>query len=74
MVKQLNIDLYRLRVLRLYHYFLWDQIFNQHRQILQALREGKGEEAKRIMGEHLRMVIVEKDQLLADYPEYFVDL
>ncbi|MGB4686787.1 MAG: GntR family transcriptional regulator [Limnochordia bacterium] len=74
MVKQLNIDLYRLRVLRLSHDFRWDQILNQHRQILQALREGKGEEAKRIMVEHLRMVIVEKDQLLADYPEYFVDL
>lgn len=41
MVKQLNIDLYRLRVLRLSHDFRWDQILNQHRQILQALREGK---------------------------------
>jgi DNA-binding GntR family transcriptional regulator len=74
MLKQLNVDFYRVRVLRLSHDFHWDQILSQHREMLQALRQGSREAAKEIIGEHLRMVIVEKAQLLAEYPEFFVDV
>lgn len=73
MVKQLNIDFYRVRVLRLSHDLRWEQILSQHKEILQALKDGRGEAAKKIMSDHLRMIIVEKDALMAEYPEYFVE-
>jgi DNA-binding GntR family transcriptional regulator len=74
MVKQLNIDFYRVRVLRLSHDSRWEQILLQHKEILQALTDGREAAAKKIMSDHLRMIIVEKDVLMAEYPEYFVDM
>lgn len=72
LIKQLNVDFYRIRVLRLSHDFRWDKILSQHLTILNALKEGQSQVAMDIMGDHLRLVIVEKDELKAEYPEYFV--
>ncbi|NLM41120.1 MAG: GntR family transcriptional regulator [Firmicutes bacterium] len=72
MVKQLNLDFYRVRVLRLSHDSNWEQILRQHQAVFQALREGKAQEARKIMTDHLRMIMVEEDELLAQYPGYFV--
>ena len=72
MAQQLNIDFYRVRVLRLSHDLRWEQI-----QPAQGDPPGpqrrRGEAAKKIMSDHLRMIIVEKDALMAEYPEYFVE-
>lgn len=73
MIKQLNYDFFRVRVLRLSHDFRWDKILSQHQTILTALKSGDHEVAQEIMGNHLRLVIVEKDELTAEYPEYFVN-
>lgn len=71
MVSQLNYDFFRARVLRLSHDLHWDKILEQHHVIYQALRDGKTQIAEEIMGNHLQMVIVEKNVLKSQYPEYF---
>lgn len=73
MVQQLNYDFLRVRVLRLSHDFRWDTILSQHQSIFEALKKGDSQGAKSIMGEHLRLVIVEKEGLTSEYPEYFAD-
>lgn len=73
-VNQLNHDFFRVRVLRLSHDFGWDKILEQHHKIFEALREGNRDLAEQIMGEHLRMVIVEKEVLSSQYPDYFVSI
>ncbi|HHT90664.1 MAG: GntR family transcriptional regulator [Bacillota bacterium] len=74
MVQKLGYDFIRVRVLRLSHDFHWDKILWQHQLIFKALKDGDSQEAARIMGEHLQMVIVEKEQLTEEYPEYFAEL
>ncbi len=73
MVNQLNHDFFRVRVLRLSHDFKWDKILKQHHVIFEALKSGDQDVAEEVMGDHLRMVIVEKDELRSEYPDYFVD-
>ncbi len=73
-VQQLNNDFYRVRVLRLAHDFRWDTILSQHYAIFEALKNGEGDRAEGITQDHLRMVIVEKDELKLEYPDYFVDI
>jgi DNA-binding GntR family transcriptional regulator len=73
MVQQLNYDFLRVRVLRLSHDFRWDKILRQHQAIFEALKQGDAQGSKEIMGDHLRLVIVEKEGLTSDYPEYFAD-
>lgn len=73
MVNQLNYDFFRVRVLRLSHDFKWDKILKQHHVIFEALKSGDQDVAEEVMGDHLRMVIVEKDELRSEYPDYFVD-
>jgi len=74
MVQQLGYDFIRVRVLRLSHDFHWEKILSQHQSIFRALKNGDAKEAQAIMAEHLRLVIVEKEQLTSDYPEYFAGL
>jgi len=71
MVSQLNNDFFRLRVLRLSHHYDWDRIIAQHREVFQAVKNDDPEAAARIMQDHLRMVIIEKNVLLKEFPEYF---
>jgi DNA-binding GntR family transcriptional regulator len=73
MVQQLNYDFLRVRVLRLSHDFRWDKILSQHQAMFEALKKGDSQGAKDMMGEHLRLVIVEKEGLTSDFPEYFAD-
>lgn len=71
MINQLNYDFFRVRVLRLSQDFNWEKILKQHHVIYEALRDGNSDIAEEIMENHLRMVIVEKDSLKAQFPEYF---
>jgi len=71
MVSQLNNDFIRLRVLRLSRHCDWDRIIEQHWAILEAIKKNKPDRAEEIMEEHLRMVMVEKNLLLAEFPDYF---
>lgn len=74
MVSQLNNDFIRLRVLRLSRHYDWDRIIEQHWAILDAIKENQPDRAEEIIQEHLRMVIVEKNLLLAEFPDYFAEV
>ncbi|NMB19951.1 MAG: GntR family transcriptional regulator [Firmicutes bacterium] len=74
LIQQLNYDFLRVRVLRLSHDFRWDKILAHHHAIFDALKKGDSEGCKNLMGEHLRLVIVEKEGLTSDFPEYFADI
>ena len=73
MIQQLNYDFLRVRVLRLSHDFHWDKILSQHQAIFEALKKCDAQGCEGLMGEHLRLVIVEKDGLTSEFPEYFAD-
>jgi len=74
MISQLNVDFLRLRGLRLSRHYDWDRIIEQHWAILDAIKQDKPDLAEAIMEEHLRMVIVEKNLLLAEFPDYFTEV
>lgn len=73
MISQLNNDFYRVRVLRLSHDFSWDKIFSQHYAIAEAIKNNDPAKAVSTAESHLRMIIVEKDELKKDFPDYFTE-
>ncbi len=73
-INRLGYDFFRARVLRLSHDFRWDKIVEQHYAIFESLKKADGEGAEQIMAKHLRMVIVEREGLKLQYPDYFADL
>ncbi len=72
LIQNLGVHFYRLRILRLAHDVQWDAILAQHHSIYEALQVGDGEKAVHVAEHHLRLVTVEKAQLLAEYPDYFI--
>ncbi|MBS4209340.1 GntR family transcriptional regulator [Bacillus sp. FJAT-50079] len=72
MLQLLNSHFNRLRILRLSHDFNWDHIISQHKEIYQLIINKDIANARTVMEQHLRMVVIEKDQLLKDYPYYFI--
>jgi GntR family transcriptional regulator, rspAB operon transcriptional repressor len=72
MVQHLNSHFNRLRVLRLFSDLDWDIIISHHKQIYQLIAKKESEKARKVMEEHLRLVVIEKDVLKKQYPHYFV--
>ncbi|MGN8647465.1 GntR family transcriptional regulator [Gracilibacillus sp. HCP3S3_G5_1] len=72
MVKRMNIQFDRLRLLRLSVNHNWKIIVAQHRKIFEALSARDMEVAEKAVMEHLQLVEVEKDQLKEKNPEFFV--
>nr|WP_239565271.1 GntR family transcriptional regulator [Brevibacillus fulvus] len=70
-IQQTNVHLNRIRILRLAANYNWDTILQQHREILNAIKEKDQEKADRVMKEHLTLVISEQEDLKKAYPEYF---
>lgn len=73
MIRQLNNDFYRVRVLRLSHDFHWERILSQHYAIAEAIKNNNSAKAVSIVENHLRMVIVEKEELKKQFPDYFTE-
>lgn len=46
-------------------------IVKQHEQLLHAIESGEADKARDILGKHLRKLILEKDELLKNYPDFF---
>ena len=58
-------------LLRLVTNFTWDNIYSQHKDIVNAIKNKTPEIAEEVMKEHLNMVIFDKDQVKESYPNYF---
>ncbi|NRT74092.1 GntR family transcriptional regulator [Clostridium beijerinckii] len=63
----------RIRVLRLTVNSSWDNIYLQHKEIFNAIKNENPELAEEFMKEHLNMVIFDKTQVRENYPNYFKD-
>jgi len=61
----------RIRVLRLAVNSSWDNIYLQHKEIFNAIKNRNAESAEKLMEEHLNMVIFDKNQIKESYPNYF---
>ncbi|MCO7124699.1 GntR family transcriptional regulator [Sporolactobacillus shoreicorticis] len=70
----LNTHLNRFRWLRLRVKELqWEKIISQHVNLLKAVSEGDVDEAKFLTSQHLHMMINEKQVLIDQFPDYFID-
>ncbi|MEK3890121.1 GntR family transcriptional regulator [Bacillus sp. FSL K6-3431] len=72
MLQLLNSHFNRLRMLRLSRDSNWEHIISQHKEIYELINNKDAERARCVMVKHLRMVVIEKDQLMRDYPHYFI--
>ncbi|MBN7576173.1 GntR family transcriptional regulator [Clostridium sp. 2-1] len=63
----------RIRVLRLTVNSSWDNIYLQHKEIFNAIKNKNPEMAEEFMKKHLNMVIFDKTQVRESYPNYFKD-
>ncbi len=72
MVKRMNVQFDRLRLLRLSVNHDWKIIVAQHRKIFEAIADRDLETAEKAAMEHLQLVEIEKDELKEQNPEFFV--
>lgn len=61
----------RIRVLRLVSNHSWDNIYDQHIEIYNAIKNKDSEIAEEIMRKHLNMVSFDQNQIREIYPSYF---
>ncbi|GAE91963.1 transcriptional regulator [Gracilibacillus boraciitolerans JCM 21714] len=72
MIKRMNIQFDRLRLLRLSVNHDWNIIVDQHRKIFNAISAKDLIAAEQAVIEHLQLVEIEKNQLKQENAEYFV--
>ncbi|MVX64795.1 FCD domain-containing protein [Clostridium chromiireducens] len=61
----------RIRMLRLTANSSWDNIYLQHQEIFDAIKNKNPEKAEEFMKEHLNMVTFDKNEVREIYPNYF---
>lgn len=61
----------RIRMLRLEVNPNWDNIYLQHEEIFNAIKNRDSEKAEDVMKEHLNMVTFDKNEVKKIYPNYF---
>ncbi|WP_026888505.1 GntR family transcriptional regulator [Clostridium beijerinckii] len=61
----------RIRMLRLVTNSSWDNIYLQHKEIFNAIKNKSPETAEDFMKEHLNMVTFDKNKIKEKYPNYF---
>lgn len=62
---------YRVRILSYNAEKIADNVEKEHRQLVEAIREGDAEKARKIDEEHLQKISEVLEDLEASYPEYF---
>ncbi|WP_341779246.1 GntR family transcriptional regulator [Levilactobacillus sp. HBUAS70063] len=68
-----NYDLNRFRALRLRDKDLsFDILVEEHIAIVHALKTGDAQQAVKLVGHHLDLMLSEKDEVLSKYPDYFI--
>ncbi|URZ01683.1 HTH-type transcriptional repressor RspR [Clostridium felsineum] len=66
-----SLEFQRIRMLRLEVNPNWDNIYMQHEEIFNAIKNGDSEKAEEVMKEHLNMVTFDKNEVKKIYPNYF---
>lgn len=70
-IQQMNVHFNRSRMLRLVTDYNWDGILLQHESIFIALQNKDAQEAEQLMEEHLKLVIIDRELLKKEHPNYF---
>lgn len=70
-INDASTEFQRIRILRLSTNSSWDNIYLQHKEIFNAIKNKDQEAAERFMREHLNMVTFDKNQIKERYPNYF---
>lgn len=74
-LQSVNMHLNRFRFLRLQNKNLsWNSLVNEHKQLLEAIRNKDEGRALTWVSEHLHRMLDEEPALLRDFPEYFEDI
>jgi len=71
LIQQVTTHYNRIRYLRLAANHDWRVILSQHQDIVQAIKEKDPDAAERVLREHLKRVVVEKEELVRMHPSYF---
>lgn len=72
MLQMLNNHFNRLRLLRLSSDSNWEIIISQHHEIYRLILNQDVDRARKIMEEHLNLVVIEQNELRKTYPHYFI--
>lgn len=70
-MQQMNVHLNRSRMLRLVDDHNWAHLFEQHRQMVEAIKAQDGTAAKLLMKEHLSLNITDQALLKEKYPNFY---
>lgn len=70
-IQQMNAHLNRLRMLSLSANYNWELVFEQHRQLLEAIKSKDPDLAEKVMENHLKKLILEQEDLKNEYKSYF---
>lgn len=70
-IQQMNAHLNRSRMLWLSADPNWSHLYEQHREMVDAIRRQDGDYAERIMQEHLSLIISNLTVLKEKHPDYF---
>ncbi|MBA1434102.1 GntR family transcriptional regulator [Bombilactobacillus bombi] len=74
-LQTINMQLNRFRMLRLKVEELpWEGLIKEHMQILNAVKNHEPEEARRLIANHLHLMLDEEDDLLKAFPDYFTNI
>lgn len=70
-IQKINTQYQRLRLLSYIADVNWDQVLDQHEEILRSIKEKDSKLAEEITELHLNKQIVDQKEIMEKYPEYF---
>lgn len=70
-IQQVNVHLNRTRMLRLAADHRWDELYEQHEQMVDAIAHHEAGKAEQVMNTHLHLTIADQTVLKEKFPTYF---
>lgn len=71
LIEQMNTHLNRSRMLRLVDDHNWQHLYDQHREMVEAIKKQQADRAEQLMKEHLSLNITDQALLKEKYPNYY---
>ncbi|NOV02080.1 FCD domain-containing protein [Paenibacillus sp. LMG 31457] len=70
-IQQVNVHLNRTRMLRLAADHRWDELYEQHQHMVEAIEGHESGKAEQLMNTHLHLTIADQTVLKEKFPTYF---
>ncbi|MCY9656848.1 GntR family transcriptional regulator [Paenibacillus chondroitinus] len=70
-IQQVNVHLNRTRMLRLAADHRWDELYEQHEQMVDAIEHHEAGKAEQVMNTHLHLTVTDQTVLKEKFPTYF---